>query len=167
MMWNNMHSQANMFFGHFKFHHHLAEPAFPVFVFFIEMSFKRWSCFISTSNLLDCFLLLSIGTHWLFLLFFCFFLVPSRIPVAIDHVRSGRNFLSTDPADVDILTDLCWMHVGDVSPDLTEHPPTPGTLHWLGFLSSVCCVHVLHQTVVRLLMSESTTKYICSIQDLY
>ena len=156
MMWNNMHSQANMFFGHFKFHHHLAEPAFPVFVFLIEMSFKRWSCFLSTSDLLDCFLLLSTGTHWLFLLF----LVPSRIPVAIDHVRSGRNFLSTDPADVDILTDLCWMHVGDVSPDLTEHPPTPGTLHWLGFLSSVCRVHVLHQTVVRLLMSESTTKYI-------
>ena len=135
-----MHSQTNMFFGHFKFHHHLAEPAFPVFVFLIEMSFKRWSSL---------------------------FLVPSRIPVAIDHVRSGRNFLSTDPADVDILTDLCWMHVGDVSPDLTEHPPTPGTLHWLGFLSSVCRVHVLHQTVVRLLISESNTNMLVLLRIYY
>ena len=145
-----------MFLWHFKFHHHLAEPAFSVFVFLIKMFFKRWSCPLSTSVLLGCFFLLFAATHWLFLLFF---LVPSRIPIAITHVCSGRNFLSTDSADVNILTDLCRMHVGDVSPDVTKYPPTPGTHHWLCFLPSMCRVHVLQQTIVRLLISQSCTLF--------
>ena len=153
-----------MFFWHFKFHNHHAESTFPITVLLIEMFLKRWSCSLSTSVPLGCYLIPLTATDWLLLLIF---LVLRIVPTGLDILYSGSNLVSTESADIDILTDLCWMHVGDVSPDLTEHPPTPGTLHWLGFLSSVCRVHVLHQTVVRLLISESTTKYILVLFRIY
>ena len=144
-----------MFFWCFKFHHHLAESTFSVYVFLIEMFFKRRSCFLSTSVLVGCFLLLFTATHSLLLLSFCFSLVTRGIPIAINHVFCGRNFLPAQPADINILTNLWWMHVWDVAPDLAKYPPTPRTLDWYGFLTSMGRVHVLQETIVWLLQYQS------------
>ena len=142
-----------MFFWHFKFHDHHAESTFPITVLLIEMFLKRWSCSLSASVSLGCFLLLLTETYGFLLLFI--FLVLRRVPTGLDIVYSGSNLVSTESADIDILTDLWRMPGVDMSPDITKHLSTPWTLHWISFISAVYWVHVFQQTVVRLLISQS------------
>ena len=141
-----------MFFWHFKFHNHRAESTFPITVLLIEMILKRWSCSLSNSVPLGCFLVLLAGTDRLLLLIL---LVLRRVPTGLDIVYSGSNLVSTESADIDILTDLWRMPGVDMSPDITKDLSTPWTLHWISFISAVYWVHVFQQTVVRLLISES------------
>ena len=140
-----------MFFWHFKFHRHHAESTFPITVLLIEMFLKRWSCSLSASVPLGCFLLLLAGTDRLLLFIFL-------VPTGLDIVYSGSNLVSTESADIDVLTDLWRMPGVDMSPDITKHLSTPWTLHWISFISAVYWVHVFQQTVVRLLILESGIK---------
>ena len=144
-----------MFFWHFKFHNHHAESTFPITVLLIEMFLKRWSCSLSTSVPLGCYLIPLTATDWLLLLIF---LVLRIVPTGLDILYSGSNLVSTESADIDVLTDLWRMPGVDMSPDITKHLSTPWTLHWISFISAVYWVHVFQQTVVRLLISQSGIK---------